>query len=107
MHHQLVTRMLSDRFGIQARGGCACAGPYVHRLLSIDAAESDRMRRAILAGEETTKPGFVRLNFSVLLTGDKVQFILDSVAELARDAEQFAPRYDCDAGRAIFFPHAA
>ncbi|WP_252258315.1 aminotransferase class V-fold PLP-dependent enzyme [Erythrobacter aurantius] len=31
VHHQLVTRILSDRFGVQARGGCACAGPYVHR----------------------------------------------------------------------------
>ena len=37
VHQQLVTRMLSDRFGIQARGGCACAGPYAHRLLGIDA----------------------------------------------------------------------
>lgn len=52
MHQQLVTRMLSDRFGIQARGGCACAGPYVHRLLSIDAQQSEQMRQAILAGDE-------------------------------------------------------
>jgi selenocysteine lyase/cysteine desulfurase len=107
VHQQLVTRMLSDRFGIQARGGCACAGPYVHRLLSIDEAESERMRQAILAGEEMKKPGFTRLNFSVLLPDDKVKFILDSVAELARDAGRFAPHYDVDAGRAIFFPHAA
>lgn len=107
VHQQLVTRMLSDRFGIQARGGCACAGPYVHRLLSIDAAESKRMRQAILAGEEMQKPGFTRLNLSVLLSEDKVRFILDSVAEIARDAGQFAPHYDFDPGRAIFFPHAA
>ena len=107
VHQQLVTRMLSDRFGIQARGGCACAGPYVHRLLAIDEAESERKRQAILAGEEMTKPGFTRLNYSVLLPDDKVQFILDSVAELARNAKKFAPGYDVDAGRAIFFPHAA
>jgi selenocysteine lyase/cysteine desulfurase len=107
VHQQLVTRMLSDRFGIQARGGCACAGPYVHRLLSIDEAQSERMRQAILAGEEMKKPGFTRLNFSVLLPDDTVRFILDSVAELARDAGRFVPRYDVDAGRAIFFPHAA
>jgi hypothetical protein len=25
--------MLDDLFGIQARGGCSCAGPYGHRLL--------------------------------------------------------------------------
>jgi selenocysteine lyase/cysteine desulfurase len=107
VHQQLVTRMLSDRFGIQARGGCACAGPYVHRLLSIDATESERMRQAILDGEEMKKPGFTRLNFSVLLPDDKVKFILDAVSELARDAGRFEARYDVDAGRAIFFPHAA
>lgn len=45
VHQQLVTRMLSDRFGIQARGGCACAGPYVHRLLSIDPEHSNRSAR--------------------------------------------------------------
>jgi len=106
VHHQLVTRLLSDRYGIQARGGCACAGPYVHRLLAIDAAESDRLRRAILAGEEIAKPGFVRLNFSVLLPDDKVDYIVNSVLELARDAARLAPGYEFDAGRAIFSPRA-
>jgi selenocysteine lyase/cysteine desulfurase len=107
VHQQLVTRMLSDRFGIQARGGCACAGPYVHRLLSIDATESEHIRRAILAGDEISKPGFTRLNFSVLLTEDKVEYILASVAQLASDASSFEHRYSFDPGRAIFFPAKA
>ncbi|WP_244480753.1 aminotransferase class V-fold PLP-dependent enzyme [Mesorhizobium sp. Root157] len=107
VHQQLVTRMLSDRFGIQARGGCACAGPYVHRLLSIDAEESQRLRAAILEGQEMLKPGFTRLNFSVLLPDAKVRFILESVAELVADASQYAPRYGFDVARAIFFPLAA
>lgn len=107
IHQQLVTRLLSDRYGLQARGGCACAGPYVHRLLSIDAAESEQMRQAILAGEEIKKPGFIRLNFSVLLPEEKVAFILDSVLELANDASQFVPDYNFDASRAIFYPRAA
>lgn len=106
VHQQLVTRMLSDRFGIQARGGCACAGPYVHRLLSIDAEHSERIRQAILAGEEIEKPGFTRLNFSVLLSDEKVKFILDSVAQLAADAPTFEADYDFDPARAIFFPRA-
>jgi hypothetical protein len=33
LHHELVVAMLNDLFGIQARGGCSCAGPYGHRLL--------------------------------------------------------------------------
>lgn len=107
VHQQLITRMLSDRFGIQARGGCACAGPYVHRLLSIDDQESEEIRQAILSGEEIRKPGFIRLNFSVLLPDDKVQFILDAVAQIAADAPAFEADYDVDPSRAIFFPRAA
>ncbi len=106
VHQQLVTRMLSDRFGIQARGGCACAGPYVHRLLSIDAAHSEQIRQAILAGEEIEKPGFTRLNFSVLLSDEKVKYILDCVTQLAADAPAFEADYDFDPARAIFFPCA-
>ncbi len=104
VHQQLITRMLSDRFGIQARGGCACAGPYVHRLLSIDEHQSEAIRQAILSGDEIMKPGFVRLNFSVLLDDDKVRFILDSVAQIAVDATAFEGDYDFDPSRAIFFP---
>lgn len=106
VHQQLVTRMLSDRFGIQARGGCACAGPYVHRLLSIGAEESRLLRAAILNGDEMAKPGFTRLNFSVLLPEPKVQFILDAVAELAADAPEHVSGYSFDPSRAIFFPLA-
>ncbi|TGU93225.1 aminotransferase class V-fold PLP-dependent enzyme [Mesorhizobium sp. M00.F.Ca.ET.151.01.1.1] len=107
VHQQLITRMLSDRFGIQARGGCACAGPYVHRLLSIDDEQSEQIRRAILAGDEMDKPGFTRLNFSVLLPDEKVQFIFDAVAQIATDATVFESDYDVDRSRAIFFPRTA
>ena len=104
IHQQLVTRMLSDRFGIQARGGCACAGPYAHRLLNIDDDESEDIRHRIIAGDELRKPGFTRLNFSVLLPDDKVAYILDSVTQLARDAADFRDRYEVNAARAIFSP---
>jgi len=104
VHHQLITRMLSDLYGIQARGGCACAGPYVHRLLDIDEMESSQLRQAIAAGDEIRKPGFTRLNFSVLLSDDKVQYILDSVAQLAQNATKFLDCYTVDRSRAIFYP---
>ncbi|KAF1855834.1 hypothetical protein Lal_00002530 [Lupinus albus] len=107
VHQQLVTRMLSDRFGIQARGGCACAGPYVHRLLDIGPEESERLRQSILAGDEMEKPGFTRLNFSVLLPEEKVRFILESVLQLASDAADYEHVYGVDPARAIFAPKAA
>lgn len=48
LHGRFVTRLLNDLFGIQARGGCACAGPYGHILLNVDNELSLRIRSAIL-----------------------------------------------------------
>ena len=64
------------------------------------------MRRAILDGREIEKPGFVRLNFSALLSDAKADFILASVLELASDAADFEGLYDFDPSRAIFFRRA-
>ena len=47
LHGPFVATLLSDLFGIQARGGCACAGPYGHQLLGINKAQSLAIRSAI------------------------------------------------------------
>ncbi|XCC96677.1 aminotransferase class V-fold PLP-dependent enzyme [Salipiger sp. H15] len=107
IHQQLATKLLSDRYGIQARGGCACAGPYVLRLLGYDAAGAARIREDILAGRELEKPGFVRLNLSVLMSDAEVEFILASIAELSREAPAHAALYEVDGARAIFSARAA
>ncbi|SMH56298.1 aminotransferase class V-fold PLP-dependent enzyme [Maritimibacter sp. HL-12] len=78
------TRALSQTYGVQARGGCACAGPYAHHLLAIDPDRSAALRARILDGHDEEKPGFVRLNFSVLMTDNTVREILESVSSLAR-----------------------
>ena len=33
LHHNFVSILLNDLYGIQVRGGCACAGPYAQDLL--------------------------------------------------------------------------
>lgn len=96
LHQQLFTRMLSDAYGIQARGGCACAGPYAHRLLEIGREDSETLRRAVLDGEELLKPGWVRLNLSVLLDDAKAAAIIDAVDCLARDSVLLAGQYRVD-----------
>ncbi|MCV5390594.1 hypothetical protein OFC62_38355, partial [Escherichia coli] len=67
-------------------------------------AHSEAIRQAILSGDEIRNPGFTRLNFSVLLSGEKAGFIIDAVAQLAADATDFEADYDVDHSRAIFFP---
>ena len=106
VHQQLTTRLLSDRYGIQARGGCACAGPYVLKLLGLEAI-APQLRDDILSGKELEKPGFVRLNLSVLISDAEVDHILGSVRALSEEAHRFASFYDVDTARAIFTPKAA
>ena len=89
LHHQDVTRLLSSKFGIQARGGCACAGPYGHRLLKVDAVQSESIRSEILDGKDIRKPGWTRLNLSPLMSDEKVDYILQSVREIALSPDQF------------------
>jgi len=102
VHHQLFTRLLSDLHGVQARGGCACAGPYGHRLLGLGRAESDATIAALRRGEETAKPGWVRLNLSALMTDAKADLIVQAVDNLARVAPDYEDRYRADSSTARF-----
>lgn len=104
VHHQFFTRLLSDVYGVQARGGCACAGPYAHRLLGLDAAQSDKMFAAIARGEELEKPGWVRLNLSALLMDTKAEAIIEAVDKLALDAVKYQSNYWGDPATAQFIP---
>lgn len=107
VHQQLFTKMLSDLYGIQARGGCACAGPYAHRLLNIDKGASDSLRAAILSGQELQKPGWTRLNLSVLTTDAKADFIIGAVDALAANPYPMIHDYACDHSTARFKPALA
>uniref|UniRef100_UPI0025EDE3E8 aminotransferase class V-fold PLP-dependent enzyme n=1 Tax=uncultured Nitratireductor sp. TaxID=520953 RepID=UPI0025EDE3E8 len=102
MHHQLFTRMLSDLHGIQARGGCACAGPYAHQLLGIDEPHSNALLQSIRDGREMEKPGWVRLNLSYLMTDEKADLVIETVDRLAREARHHADAYDFDPSTARF-----
>jgi len=96
LHQQLITRILSDIYGIQARGGWACAGPYAHRLLAIDQPSSDELKEAILQGEEIQKPGWTRLSFSVLMSDAKADRIIAAVDQLANNPGQYNNAYQVD-----------
>ena len=56
LHHNFVVAVLNDLFGVQARGGCSCAGPYGHRLLGIDIERSHEFEREITGGARASSP---------------------------------------------------
>ncbi len=94
LHHNFVVALLNDLFGIQARGGCSCAGPYGHRLLGIDLERSARYRRAIEKGCEGIKPGWVRVNFNYFISETVFEYVLEAVHMVAREGWKLLPDYE-------------
>ncbi len=107
MHHQFFTRLLSDVHGIQARGGCACAGSYAHRLLELDEKHSDQLLATLQSGSEIEKPGWVRLNLSALMSDEKADQVIDAVDKLSRNANDYLDHYFVDTLTAQFQPVSA
>ena len=93
LHHNFVVAVLNDLFGIQSRGGCSCAGPYGHRLLGIDIETSHAFEREISRGCEGIKPGWVRVNFNYFISEAVFDYIVHSVAMVARDGWRLLPWY--------------
>jgi selenocysteine lyase/cysteine desulfurase len=93
LHHNAVVAILNDLFGIQARGGCSCAGPYGHRLLGIDLERSHEFEREITRGCEGIKPGWVRVSFNYFLSDEVFDYILEAVALVADHGHKLLPQY--------------
>jgi hypothetical protein len=102
LHHNYVVRLLNDLFGIQARGGCSCAGPYGHRLLGIDLDTSHRFEAEIARGCEVIKPGWVRVNFNYFISEQEAGYILAAVDLIADHGWRLLPQYRFDSATAIW-----
>ncbi len=95
-HFNLVVKLLNDRFGIQTRGGCSCAGTYGHFLLNVDHETSNRIKDQILEGCNTEKPGWVRLSLHPTTTNEELDFICNSLQELFKHIEDWSRDYQYD-----------
>jgi selenocysteine lyase/cysteine desulfurase len=96
LHHNFVVAVLNDLFGIQARGGCSCAGPYGHRLLGIDLDRSHAFEREIAHGCEGIKPGWVRVNLNYFISDAVLDYLLEAVRIVAADGWRLLPDYRFD-----------
>jgi len=96
LHHNFVVAVLNDLFGIQARGGCSCAGPYGHRLLAIGAARSHALREEIGHGCDGVKPGWTRVNLNYFISPAAAGYIAAAVELIAADGYRLLPAYRFD-----------
>ncbi|XP_064595261.1 uncharacterized protein LOC135461904 [Liolophura sinensis] len=109
LHHNFISAVLNDVFGIQARGGCACAGPYAQALLGIDEelaqkyeellAEDSRLDRIHLrryteySDREILRPGFTRINLPYFITDEELDFVIQAVQIVATEGWKLLPKY--------------
>jgi len=96
-HYNLIVKILNDRFGIQTRGGCSCAGTYGHKLLNVDAAKSYKILHSIRAGDLLCKPGWIRLSVHPTISNVDIDFIMDAVETTATHFKEWEKDYTYDA----------
>ncbi|KAH7291270.1 hypothetical protein KP509_29G009200 [Ceratopteris richardii] len=96
IHGRFVVKLLSDLFGVQLRGGCACAGPYGHALLGITPELSLTMRAYIQKGYGGLKPGWSRLSLSYCMLEEEVDYVVSAIVSVAKYGHRFLGLYDFD-----------
>ena len=107
LHHNFVVALLNDLFGVQARGGCSCAGPYGHRLLGIDLDRSHAFQNEISHGCEGLKPGWTRLNFNYFLSEATCDYLIAAVHLIADQGWKLLTDYTFQPSTGLWHHRAA
>ncbi len=94
IHFNLFVKLLSDRFGIQVRGGCACAGTYGHFLLDVDYEQSQNITDKINKGDLSDKPGWIRLSIHPTMTDKELDIILDACGQIVENHKEWEKDYE-------------
>jgi selenocysteine lyase/cysteine desulfurase len=103
IHYNLIVKLLNDRFGIQVRGGCSCAGTYGHYLLHVDPNRSRRITEKIDEGDLSEKPGWVRLSLHPTMTDEELYFIIDAIDRIVLNSNHWVKDYWYDRTKNEFF----
>jgi len=93
IHFNMVVKLLNDRFGIQVRGGCACAGTYGHFLLDVSHDKSKQITDLINHGDLSQKPGWIRLSLHPTMTDDELNFTCDAIRQVQQNHKVWSQDY--------------
>ncbi len=93
LHYNLLVRLLNDHYGIQVRGGCACAGTYGHFLLDVTYERSHRITEKINHGDLSEKPGWVRVSLHPTMSDEEATFLCDAIEYIAANHKEMGMAY--------------
>ncbi len=96
LHYNLGVKLLNDKFGIQTRGGCSCAGTYGHYLLHVDQETSNSIVCQISAGDLEKKPGWIRMSIHPTTTNKEIEYVCDAIISLAENHKDWKEDYQYD-----------
>ena len=94
LHFNLAVQLLNDRYGIQVRGGCSCAGTYGHILLDVDKNYSNNITNHIDQGDLSLKPGWVRMSIHPTMTDKEVHYIMEAIKKVAENHSKWSQDYN-------------
>jgi selenocysteine lyase/cysteine desulfurase len=84
LDYRSAVQRLSDRFYIESRGGCACAGTYGHHLLAIDQCTSNAITAGLDEACPTDKPGWVRISLHPSMSVAQLDRLADAIGAVAQ-----------------------
>lgn len=93
IHFNLIVKLLNDRYGVQTRGGCSCAGTYGHFLLHVDEDYSHILTCKIDEGDLSQKPGWVRLSIHPTTPKKDLEYILNAIEEIVKNTSEWKKDY--------------
>jgi selenocysteine lyase/cysteine desulfurase len=93
IHYNLIVKILSDRYGIQVRGGCACAGTYGHYLLEVSYEKSVEITDKITHGDLSEKPGWVRLSMHPTMKNEELLYFSHALNEIVNNYKEWIKDY--------------
>jgi selenocysteine lyase/cysteine desulfurase len=96
VHYNLIVKLMNDRFGVQVRGGCSCAGTYGHYLLHVDPTRSKSITDRIDAGDLSMKPGWVRLSVHPMMTDQELAVAVRGLQQLVENLDDWSADYTYD-----------
>ncbi len=94
LHFNLGVKLLNDRFGVQVRGGCSCAGTYGHYLLEVTQEFSKQITEQINTGNLSGKPGWIRMSVHPTMTDAEIDHLLDSIEALCENHVEWEKDYE-------------
>ncbi len=93
IHYNLLVRLLNDKYGIQTRGGCACAGTYGHFLLEVSLEQSEEITDKINHGDLSEKPGWVRWSLHPTMTDEEVDIMIKALNDIVLNINEYEKDY--------------